>query len=106
MIASLSAAPADARVSGEEMATMSYGDNPGGEQEYGISQGFGAPPPYPGQPAYGQPGYGQPGYGQPGDGQPGYGEPGYGQPWYPQPGSPPPAYRAWTVIAIICAVLF
>jgi hypothetical protein len=76
MIASLNAAPIDARVSGEGMATMSYGDNPGGEQEHGTGQAFGAPPSYLAQPGYGQ------------------------------SGSMPPTYRAWGIIAIICAALF
>jgi len=58
------------------MATMSYGDNPGGGQEYDTGQAFGVPPSYPGQPGYGQ------------------------------PGSTPPAYRAWGIIALICGALF
>ena len=55
---------------------MSYGDYPGGEQEYDTGQAPGAPPSYLGQPGYGQ------------------------------PGSPPPTYRAWGIIAIICGALF
>jgi hypothetical protein len=88
---------------------MSYGQTPGGDQENpaGPGPGYGAPPPYPGQPesagppgwdqgqqqpGYGQPGPGQPGYGQPGPGQPGYGQPGPGQPGYGQPGPGQPGY--------------
>jgi Interferon-induced transmembrane protein len=109
---------------------MSYGQTPGGDQEYpaGPGPGYGAPPPYPGQPGasgppgwdqgqqqpgYGQPGPGQPGYGQPGAGQPNYGQPGYGQPGYAQPGygyvppgPPPPNYKAWWITAAVCGVLF
>jgi Interferon-induced transmembrane protein len=56
---------------------MSYGDNPGGGPEYDDSrQALGIPPGYPYQPGYGQ------------------------------PGPTPPAYRAWAIIAIICAALF
>jgi len=55
---------------------MSYGDNPGGEQEYGTGPVFGAPPPYGGQSGYGQ------------------------------PGSMPPTYRAWGIAALVCGVLF
>jgi hypothetical protein len=58
------------------MATMSYGDQPGGNQEYDTGQAFGAPPSYLDQPGYGQ------------------------------PGSMPPTYRAWGIIAFICAALF
>jgi hypothetical protein len=58
------------------MATMSYGDHPGGEQEYDTGQAFGVPPSYLGQPGYGQ------------------------------PGSTPPTYRAWGIIAVICGALF
>jgi Interferon-induced transmembrane protein len=76
MIASLNAAPVDARVSGEEMAIMSYGDIPGGEQGFNAGPAFGAPPPY------------------------------LGQPWSGQRESMPPTYRAWGIIAIICGVLF
>ena len=88
---------------------MSYGQTPGGDQEYPAGQGpgYGAPPPYPGQPGsvgppgwdqgqqqpgYGQPGPGQPGYGQPNYGQPNYGQPNYGQPEYGQPGYGQPGY--------------
>jgi predicted cobalt transporter CbtA len=57
---------------------MSYGHTPGGEQEgpAGPRPGFGAPPPYPGQPAYAS------------------------------PGAPPPTYQAWVTTATICGVLF
>jgi hypothetical protein len=58
------------------MTTMSYGDNPGGEQDYDTGQAFGAPPSYLEQPGYGQ------------------------------PGSMPPTYRAWSIIALIGGVLF
>ena len=54
---------------------MSYGDHPGGEQEYGTGQAFGAPPSHPYQPGYGQ------------------------------PGSMPPTYRAWGIVAVICGAL-
>jgi hypothetical protein len=76
MIAPLNAAPIDARASDEGMATMSYGDNPGGEQGYDTGQGFGAPPSYLDQPGYGQ------------------------------QGSTPPTYRAWWIAAVICGFLF
>jgi hypothetical protein len=76
MIASLNAASIDARVSDKGTATMSYGDNPGGEQGYDTGQTFGAPPSYLDQPGYGQ------------------------------PGSMPPTYRAWGIIAVICGALF
>ena len=55
---------------------MSYGDHPGGEQEYDTGQAFGVPPSYPDQPGYAQ------------------------------PGSMPPTYRAWGIIAVICGLLF
>jgi hypothetical protein len=58
------------------MATMSYGDQPGGKQEYDTGQAFGAPPSYLDQPGYGQ------------------------------PGSMPPTYRAWGIIAVICGAAF
>ena len=58
------------------MATMSYGDQHGGKQEYDAGQAFGAEPSYLDQPGYGQ------------------------------LGSMPPTYRAWGVIAVICGVLF
>ena len=58
------------------MATMSYGDYPGGGQEYDAGQAFGASPSYLNQPGYGQ------------------------------LGSTPPAYRVWGIIAVICGVLF
>ena len=58
------------------MATMSYWDNPGGEQEYDTGQAFGASPSYPGQSGYGQ------------------------------PGSAPPAYRGLGIIALVCGALF
>jgi hypothetical protein len=57
------------------MATMSYGDHPGGEQEYDTGQPFGASPSYLDQPGYGQ------------------------------PGSMPPTYRAWGIVAVICGAL-
>jgi hypothetical protein len=55
---------------------MSYGDNPGSEQEHDTGQTFWAPPS-----SLNAPGYGQ-------------------------PGSMPPTYRAWGIIAFICGVLF
>src|SRR5579863_8253201 len=58
------------------MATMSYGDHPGGQQEDDTGQAFGAPPSDPDQPGYGQ------------------------------PGSMPPTYRVWGIVALICAGLF
>jgi hypothetical protein len=58
------------------MATVSYGDHPGGEQEHGTGQAFGAPPSYPDQAGYAQ------------------------------PGSMPPTYRAWGIAALICGLLF
>jgi hypothetical protein len=57
------------------MATMSYGDHPGGEQDHDTGQAFGAPPSYLDQPGYGQ------------------------------PGSMPPTYRAWGMVALICGAL-
>jgi Interferon-induced transmembrane protein len=60
----------------KRMATMSYGDNPAGEQEYDTGPTFGAPPSYADQSGYGQ------------------------------PGSTPPTYRALGIIAVICGVLF
>jgi hypothetical protein len=107
------------RIGRRGIVTMSYGYNPGGEQDNpagalppypgqngpadppGWAQGqqpppgYGPPaygPPTYGQPTYGQPGYGQPAYGQPGNGQPGYGQPGYGQPGYGQPMYGQPGY--------------
>src|ERR1700753_3728814 len=53
---------------------MSYGDHPGGEQEYGTGQAFGAPPSRLDQPGYGQ------------------------------PGSMPRTYRACGIVAVICGV--
>lgn len=58
------------------MATMSYGDHPGGKQDYDTGQAFGAPLSYLDQPGYGQ------------------------------PGSMPPTYREWGITAVICGVLF
>jgi hypothetical protein len=58
------------------MATMNYGDHPGGKQGYDTGQAFGAPPSY------------------------------LDQPGYAQPGSMPPTYRAWGIIAVICGLLF
>jgi Interferon-induced transmembrane protein len=58
------------------MATMSYGDHPGGEQEYDTGQAFGAPAPY------------------------------LDQLGYAQPGSMPPTYQVWGIIAVICGALF
>jgi hypothetical protein len=75
MIASLSATPSRYARLGEGMATMSYGDHPGGEQEYDTGRAFGAPPSHLDQPGYGQ------------------------------PGSMPPTYRAWGIVALICGAL-
>ena len=58
------------------MATVRYGDHPGGEQEHGTRHAFGAPPSYPDQPGYAQ------------------------------PVSMPPTYRVWGIVALICAGLF
>jgi hypothetical protein len=58
------------------MATMSYGDNPAGEREYGTGQTFEPLPSYGDQSRYGQ------------------------------PGSTPPTYRTWGIIAFVCGVLF
>jgi hypothetical protein len=58
------------------MASMSYGDHPGGEQEYDTGQAFGAPPSDPDQPEYAQ------------------------------PGPMPPTYRVWGKVAVVCGLLF
>jgi hypothetical protein len=82
-------------------------------------QGFGAPPPYPGQgdPSQGQgyPTQGYPGQGQPYPNQP-YGQPpypgqpgqGYGAPYGSPlpPGGKPTTYMAWAIAASVAGIFF